>query len=247
MEQNTSATANPNRICGWYAGGSCTSCVEMGCLWCEGSAQCLSFASVEEGLRTCSPQWVQNIAVCNEIEALPLWYLLIIGFAVFLLVACCTIGLCCWGDNRYTVRQGLAASLLRGGTLGHPGTYARNSGEICSICMEASVEVSLPCGHSYCYECARHWRYQQGGQGALKASCPQCRAPNARRESEQWVLLARPSGTDLSAWVISEQNTPRASVGSFNSEKQVEIVNSPASPAGTSATELTEKDTFDQP
>lgn len=42
------------------------------------------------------------------------------------------------GDDDYTRRGPLLASLLRGGTLGHPGQDARDSKEICSICMEVS-------------------------------------------------------------------------------------------------------------
>jgi hypothetical protein len=59
-------------------------------------------------------------------------------------------------------------------------TPAVTSYEECSVCLDAAVEVVLPCSHSFCAKCAHDWRQNN-------PTCPCCRE-NLLEASSDWQL-----------------------------------------------------------
>ncbi len=44
--------------------------------------------------------------------------------------------------------------------------------DICSVCMDNTLNCKLVCGHEFCSECVKEWYHKCGGHGP---SCPMCR------------------------------------------------------------------------
>lgn len=67
--------------------------------------------------------------------------------------------------------KGLVAELHRlhvlGADMNHAGQEQIISEE-CPICMEHSIDIALPCGHSFCTKCFQDWKSQN-------PTCPFCR------------------------------------------------------------------------
>ena len=57
----------------------------------------------------------------------------------------------------------------------------------CSLCMEAKVDVVTTCAHAFCNECLSSWKLQNK---ETIPTCPICRGPLARENSDDrlWVL-----------------------------------------------------------
>jgi hypothetical protein len=72
----------------------------------------------------------------------------------------------------YSLRNSLAAG---------SAPAARVPAEECSICLDASVEVVLPCTHSFCAKCAKEWR-------ETNPTCPCCRQDLIENAGEEWQL-----------------------------------------------------------
>jgi molybdenum cofactor biosynthesis enzyme MoaA len=59
----------------------------------------------------------------------------------------------------------------------------------CPLCMDAQVEISLPCTHSFCQSCIRQWNL-------TSTTCPSCRRDtnmnNSKYQDQTWVLQDAP-------------------------------------------------------
>ena len=73
----------------------------------------------------------------------------------------------------YSLRNFLAA--------GSAPSKPKTPGEECSICLDAIVEVVLPCSHSFCAKCAQNWR-------DTNPTCPCCRQDLLDHAGEEWQL-----------------------------------------------------------
>ena len=100
----------------------------------------------------------------------------------------------------------LRLALLRGneGETGDDDDAGDAVGEECPICLDAVVEVVLPCSHGFCRDCVRSWE-------GLSSTCPVCRGVTARSEAgEQWELLDARTST-----VLERDGTYAAMAASF--------------------------------
>lgn len=56
-----------------------------------------------------------------------------------------------------------------------------SAAEECAICLDAGVEVVLPCSHSFCSKCAQEW-------SDSNPTCPCCRQDLIQNAGEEWQL-----------------------------------------------------------
>eukprot|EP00658_Telonema_sp_P-2_P065900 TRINITY_DN55038_c0_g1_i1.p1 TRINITY_DN55038_c0_g1~~TRINITY_DN55038_c0_g1_i1.p1 ORF type:complete len:207 (-),score=13.87 TRINITY_DN55038_c0_g1_i1:136-756(-) len=172
----------------------CDDCMAAGCSWCDGPSTCISSGpGVCPGVLTdVCPQTRQNThAYIGDMVT-------VLVVAGVLLAACviCTCGLRFFSGRQVVdARENLLARHSRGhATIGPVGYTGTQSGEDpCTICLDRMPEISLECGHVFCGECVKEWRRMAGGKAH---TCPVCREPTVRRESAQWVLIGRVSGTE---------------------------------------------------
>lgn len=82
--------------------------------------------------------------------------------------------------DEYSIFKILLCSLRSALAAGAAPTPAPTRTEECSICLDAAVEVVLPCSHSFCAKCANDWRQNN-------PTCPCCRE-NLLEASSDWQL-----------------------------------------------------------
>lgn len=97
----------------------------------------------------------------------------------------------------------------------------------CIICMDAAVEVVLPCTHAFCNNCLSEVLKGAELSGA-KAECPYCMRDVAAGDGEAWMLQEWDADEDGSALALDFENEltsflerrPAPSVGRSSDGKQ---------------------------
>jgi hypothetical protein len=81
-----------------------------------------------------------------------------------------------------------AAAMI--GSVTNPAPFATNELE-CGICMDSTIQIALPCLHSYCQKCYDEWT-------AHNATCPMCRASLVEaNQDEFWQFTDAPAEADI--------------------------------------------------
>ena len=62
-----------------------------------------------------------------------------------------------------------------------------NESDECCLCMDAAVNVVLPCAHGFCEDCLSDWT-QQSSDGQQDSTCPMCRRALREASDELWTL-----------------------------------------------------------